>query len=151
MKRYRNNVKPIKQKYSNDCAIAALAMALHEPYFKVFAAAKRAHKHFCANHKSGADVYAVAMHLGYDCKHRTHFGFLHRHHCRVKQRKRVPIKGPCIASVPSVNNRGGGHAVVYSKGVIYDPSRKRQVNEAHTLRRVRTWYYDFQKESRTTL
>ena len=145
VKRY-NYTNFEKMRFSNDCTVASVAMALRIPYSRVLKVAKSIG--FKPNGKYGCDVYRVVKKLGYDCKIRAYFGD-HRIGSRWVEhfaRRRIPVKGIWIVSINSLNNRGGYHAVVVCNGVVYDPSNKRRANIDYVMRKRRHMYYGFTRD-----
>lgn len=138
-------VKPIKQKYSNDCAIAAVAMALHLPYRRVLRVAIT--KGFRPGGNNGGMVLATLFWaLGYDFECRPRM--MRNGFPNVMEAPRpMPVKMPCVVSIPSLNNRGGFHAVTVAHGRVFDPSPKRQASFEYVKRHARTWYYGFIRDA----
>jgi NADH:ubiquinone oxidoreductase subunit E len=114
-------IKMQKMRYSNDCAIAAVAMALRVPYSRVFAAS-RFQEQFKPNGRLGCYPGQLIIDCGFECEY------------IMRRAKMRATNYPVVVSVKSVNNRVGRHAVVVCQGRVYDPSNKRQVTIQHVRR-----------------
>lgn len=129
--------KMIKMRFNNDCSLASVAMVTRIPYPRVLKAALA--RGFKPNGEYGADVAQLLYDLGWDMDVRVY--------SRNRPRRPIPIVQPFIATVPSVNNRGGYHAIVVDRGRVFDPSRKKQVSFATFMRTRRHMYYQFRKDA----
>jgi hypothetical protein len=126
----------VKMRFTNDCSIASVAMVTRIPYSRVLKVAKQ--RGFKPNGKYGMDVAQLLYDLGYE--------FDMRVYSRLRTRRPIPVKQPFIASVPSVNNRGGYHAIVVEAGRVLDSSNKKQVSYARFMRTRRHMYFGFRKD-----
>lgn len=129
--------KLIKMRFSNDCSLASVAMVTRIPYQRVLKTALA--RGFKPNGKHGMDIAQLLYDLGWDMGMRVY--------SRHRPRRPLPLVQPFIASVPSVNNRGGYHAIVVDRGRVLDPSRKKQISFARFMRTRRHMYYRFRKDA----
>lgn len=124
----------IKMRYSNDCSIASVAMATRLSYEECF---NTAVKHgFKPNSDYGFDLGSLLNYLGFDFDCRPFFPWA---------RRNLPLVQPFIASVNSVNNIGGFHAIVVEHGRVFDPSNKRQVSFERFMKTRRHLYFNLER------
>jgi hypothetical protein len=107
-------------------------MALRVPYEKV---AKVAVESGYNTHKEGVYIHDIATELGF-----TTF----------RSKRFINKKKPVIVSVKSVNFHRTNHAVVFYKGKVYDPSRKKKVT-LERVRRSKKWIYRFEVSEKRDL
>ena len=134
-------MKYVRQKYRNDCGIAAIAMATGIAYPVVLKVARRAG--FKPNSKYGIYLHKIIELLDYDT--RVNWG-------KYKNLRIKPFKlADQIVSIPSLNVRGTDnlHAVVLHRGRVYDPSPRRKSNLAHVKRTARYGFVISKKEERS--
>ena len=125
-------VKYVRQKYKNDCGIAAIAMATGIAYPVVLRIAKKAG--FKPNSKYGIYPHKIIELIGFNVG--MNWG-------KYKRLRIKPFKlNNQIAVVPSLNvrNKDNLHAVVLHRGRVYDPSPRRKSNLAHVKRTARYGY-----------
>lgn len=104
----------IKQKYPDDCTVACVAMLTDLDYDIVLKAAIETG--YIPNSGTGGVVGLVMLELEKDCE----------------WRKGLTLDRPCIVSVDSLNNAGGGHVVCIDENDnIFDPSNKKIVDIMH--------------------
>ena len=123
-------MKLIKMRFDNDCSIASVATATRTPYSKCLKVAKE--NGFIPYGKNGFDVGKLLFLLNFEFK--------------VKVTRLILIPSPLIVSIPSLNNRGGFHAIVVHNGKVLDPSNKKTANFDYVLRNYRLSYRGFKSD-----
>jgi len=99
-------LRRVKQKYSDDCAVAACAMATDISYSVVLAAAKE--NGYVVNKDEGIPPDDLLSWLGFNCKVAEGF------YCPDPEE-------PVLLCIRSPLSRDDYHAVILYRGSIYDP------------------------------
>ncbi len=122
-------MRRIRQRYDNDCAIAAVSMATGIPWHKC-AAMARAKYGWRPTRKTGVCYNWLLTRLGWDTE--FHPGIAFGLRPKVNHRR-------AVVSVRSINVRGKNHyhAVAIVNGRVLDPSPRRQVSAERIKRGAR--------------
>lgn len=118
----------VEQRYTTDCMIAAIAMALALPYEEVYQTAINCGA-YKSDHSTGiARDYEILEKLGLvrrSYTNTTNYDFESRHidWCITPEFFRSMVWGrPVILSVPSLNKVNGHHALYYDGHEVFDPN-----------------------------
>lgn len=134
-----NPIKMQKMRFSNDCSLASVAMVTRIPYQRVLKVALS--RGFKPNGRYGARIGELLIDLDIDFDVRVYIPIKNE-----RARRPIPVRGAWIVSIPSLNNRGGYHAVVVCNGVVFDPSNKRRASINYIMRNRRHIYYGFKPD-----